>query len=87
MKALLASETSRGMTVYTTQTCDALDDYLAMSHRALVMLRTVSRTIEARGDENQIEFDSKWLYAAIDTKLKPLLEADVFNPVGLTLRR
>jgi hypothetical protein len=46
------------MTVYTAQTCDELDDYLARSHRALVMLRTVSRPIEARGDENQIEFDS-----------------------------
>jgi|GEM_PF-5863599 len=75
------------MTVYTAQTCDELDDFLARNDRALVMLRTVSRPIEARGDENQIEFDSKWLYAAIDTESKPLLEADVFSPAGLTLRR
>jgi len=51
------------------------------------MLWTVNCPIGARGDENQIEFDSKWLYAAIDTESKPLLEADVFSPAGLTLRR
>jgi len=75
------------MTVYTAQTCDELDDFLARNDRALVMLWTVNCPIGARGDENQIEFDSKWLYAAIDTESKPLLEADVFSPAGLTLRR